>query len=91
MDEGYNLIPTEINAAFGIHQLNKIKDFSDKIKFLSKSFYNGVAKFKNVRLQEIIDGCDPCFMALPIKIKSDNLKDKRIFNIKKRKVLNLNH
>ena len=25
LDEGYNLRPTELNASFGIHQLNKIQ------------------------------------------------------------------
>ena len=76
LDEGYNLRPTELNAAFGIHQLSKIKEFNDKRKSLSDVFYNEIAKLKNINGPEIVKGCEPCFMALPITIKSENYTGK---------------
>lgn len=70
IDEGYNLRPTEVNASFGIYQINKIEQFNNHRKFLSKKFYEKVSKFNNLIAPKIEEFCDPCFMALPLTIHS---------------------
>tara|TARA_Y100000589_G_scaffold304762_1_gene318194 strand:+ start:4581 stop:5879 length:1299 start_codon:yes stop_codon:yes gene_type:complete len=72
LDEGYNLRPTEINASFGIHQLKKLNQFNIKRKELSNLFYKELSKLKNFSGPKIVNGCDPCFMALPFSIKAEN-------------------
>ncbi len=72
LDEGYNLRPTELNASFGIHQLNKIDDFNKKRISLAEKFYQAISRLKNIKGPQIIDGCKPCFMSLPLKVISDN-------------------
>ena len=72
LDEGYNLRPTEINASFGIHQIEKLDYFNKIRKDHSRIFYEELSKLKNIFGPEIVDNCSPCFMALPMTIKSNN-------------------
>ena len=72
LDEGYNLRPTEINASFGIHQIEKLTDFNKIREELSELFYEELSKLKNINGPVIVDNCSPCFMALPITINSNN-------------------
>lgn len=70
IDEGYNLRPTEINASFGIHQLEKIENFNHIRKNLSEYFYQQLTTLKYISGPEIVEHCDPSFMALPMTINS---------------------
>ncbi len=72
LDEGYNLRPTEINASFGIHQLMKLKRFNEERKTLSNYFYDGIKNLRCIKGPNIVEGCQPCFMALPLKIENSN-------------------
>tara|TARA_B100000886_G_scaffold307078_1_gene239875 strand:+ start:25382 stop:26674 length:1293 start_codon:yes stop_codon:yes gene_type:complete len=72
LDQGYNFRPTEINASFGIHQLEKLHDFNVKRKYLSSYFYDSILNLKHLKGPEIVSGCEPCFMALPLKIYDSN-------------------
>ena len=72
LDEGYNLRPTEINASFGIHQIEKLEYFNKIRKDHSRFFYEELSNLKNIFGPEIVDNCSPCFMALPMTIKSNN-------------------
>ena len=72
LDEGYNLRPTEINASFGIQQLEKIENFNSIRKNLSKVFYQELLQFEAISGPKVVRNCDPCFMALPITINSNN-------------------
>lgn len=72
LDEGYNLRPTEINASFGIHQIEKLSHFNKIRKDLSELFYEGISNLKNINGPKIVDNCKPCFMALPVKINSNH-------------------
>ena len=74
LDEGYNLRPTEINASFGIHQIKKIDNFNSTRKLLSNKFYTSISSLKNIKGPEIVDFCDPCFMALPLTINNKKFK-----------------
>ena len=71
LDEGYNLRPTEINASFGIQQLKKLKQFNLKRKKLSEAFYKEISKLKNLSAPKLVEGCEPCFMALPFSVNSE--------------------
>tara|TARA_Y100001933_G_scaffold95022_1_gene95986 strand:+ start:254 stop:1555 length:1302 start_codon:yes stop_codon:yes gene_type:complete len=68
IDEGYNLRPTEINASFGIYQIQKIQKFNKKRKILSEKFYKNISNLNNIKGPKIDENCDPCFMSLPLKI-----------------------
>ena len=74
LDEGYNLRPTEINASFGIHQIEKINNFNKIRRSLSKKFYENIEKLKFITGPEIVNNCDPCFMALPVSISAERFK-----------------
>ena len=74
IDEGFNLRPTEINASFGIHQLDKLSKFNEIRKNLSNYFYNEISSLKCLEGPKIVEGCEPCFMALPLRIKNSNKK-----------------
>jgi len=55
-DMGYNLRPTEINASFGIHQLNKIDHFIRIRKRNFELYMNELKKFENsIQFQELED------------------------------------
>ncbi len=77
LDEGYNLRPTEINASFGIHQIKKIENFNKIRKTLSNKFYNSISNLKNIKGPEIVDFCDPCFMALPLTITNKKFNNSK--------------
>ncbi|MHA7733134.1 DegT/DnrJ/EryC1/StrS family aminotransferase [Nitrosopumilus sp. S6] len=71
---GYNLRPTEIQGAFGIHQLGKLNNFIDIRRGNAEYLNNRLAKFSDI-LQLPYD--DPhskhCYFGYPILIK-DNSK-----------------
>ena len=71
IDEGFNLRPTELNASFGIHQIKKINLFNEKRNFLSTKFYENISKLNFISGPNIVEGCEPCFMSLPVTINSD--------------------
>ena len=68
VDEGYNLRPTEINASFGIYQIQKIEQFNLHRKFLAEKFYKNLSNLNNLKGPIVDKDCEPCFMSLPIKI-----------------------
>ena len=70
IDEGYNLRPTEVNASFGIYQIKKVQEFNNHRKILSNKFYKNISNLNNLSGPTIEEFCDPCFMALPLKINS---------------------
>jgi len=79
VDEGYNLRPTEINASFGIYQLQKIKEFNNHRKFLADKFYKNISDLNHLIGPKIEKNCEPCFMSLPIRIsKSKHTNAKAI-------------
>ena len=70
IDEGYNLRPTEINASFGIYQIKKLEKFNQKRNLLSDKFYKNISNLNNLNGPNIEPFCEPCFMALPIKLNT---------------------
>ena len=76
---GYNLKPTEMQAAMGIEQLKRIKDFDQKRKENFKIYNEVFAEFKdNFEFVEIDDLADPVFFGFPLMINNERI-DRRDF------------
>ena len=81
INEGFNFRPTEINAAFGIEQLNKIDNFNKTRKNISNIFYENINKSKNFKGPKIVKGCEPNFMGLMVSIKTKVKKSSYVLNL----------
>ena len=68
---GYNLRPTEINASFGLHQLNKLEKFQAHRQELSCEFYRRIRCAKHIQSPLVHPKLNPCYMSLPMSVKSD--------------------
>lgn len=70
---GFNLRPTEVQAAFGLHQLNKLPYFNQQRKTFSTMFRGYItdvcSEYLSVPVVEKY--CDPSWLALPVMVKSD--------------------
>jgi len=76
VDDGFNLRPNEITASFGIEQLKRLNNFNAKRKHLSNLFYDQLRSLRFIHGPAVVDKCDPCFMALPMRInEGENLKE----------------
>lgn len=75
IDEGYNLRPTEINASFGIYQIQKINEFNIHRKCLADKFYKNISNLNNLIGPKIEKYCEPCFMSLPIRMANTKYKN----------------
>ncbi len=66
---GYNLKITDMQAAVGIAQLDKFKDFSQKRKENFKNLYKGLKPFEDmIILPKATPNSDPCWFAFPISV-----------------------
>ncbi|WP_053957048.1 DegT/DnrJ/EryC1/StrS family aminotransferase [Inediibacterium massiliense] len=66
---GYNFRMTNIAAALGIEQLNKLNDFNDKRKENAK-FYNENIKNNQITLPFVPSKCDPVYHQYTVKVKN---------------------
>jgi CDP-4-dehydro-6-deoxyglucose reductase, E1 len=70
---GYNLKPTDMQAAIGVEQLKKLPEFISKRK---ENFRLWTAKLKDLSayfiLPEATDGADPAWFAFPITVKPES-------------------
>ena len=70
---GYNFLPTEISAAFGVEQLKKLKTFS---KIRKKNFETLMKYFKDYLgffiIPEILKGVKTNLLAFPLTIKKES-------------------
>ena len=80
---GYNFIPSEISAAFGLEQLKKLKKNIDTRVRNFKFLHNFFSRFKNiVNLPESNQNTKTGWLAFPLTIKNNlkfNRKDFQIF------------
>jgi len=67
VDDGFNLRPTELQAAFGLHQLKKLGDFNRKREILSTKFFAYISRKKWVHCP--ISFGQPSWLGLPIIVK----------------------
>lgn len=72
---GYNLKPTEMQAAMGLVQLKKIEDFNKARKQNYKNFKEVFSNFEDhFELPAINPGADPVFFGLPLMIKNKKIE-----------------
>ena len=71
-ETGFNLRPTEIQGAFGIHQMKKLDGFVKIRKNIAKEWNENLNKFKDyLILPEERDGTTHSYFAYPITIKEN--------------------
>ena len=71
-ETGFNLRPTEIQGAFGIHQMKKLDGFVKIRKNIAKEWNKNLNKFKDyLILPEERDGTTHSYFAYPITIKKN--------------------
>jgi CDP-6-deoxy-D-xylo-4-hexulose-3-dehydrase len=70
---GYNLKMTEMQAAIGDAQMDKLENFTNKRKENFKSLYNGLKKFNQyLILPEATKNSEPSWFCFILTIKSNN-------------------
>ena len=73
-ETGFNLRPTEIQGAFGIHQMKKLDGFVKIRRNIAKEWNKSLNKFKDyLILPEEIDGTTHSYFAYPITVKENAL------------------
>jgi len=79
--KGYNLKPTEIQAAFGLVQLNRLEQFNEKRKenfaSLKEVFSNFEDSFDMIKIHE---KSEPVFFGFPLIIKDSQISRKKLVN-----------
>ncbi len=71
-ETGFNLRPTEIQGAFGIHQIKKLDEFVKIRRNIAKEWNKSLNEFKDyLILPEEIDGTTHSYFAYPITIKKN--------------------
>jgi CDP-6-deoxy-D-xylo-4-hexulose-3-dehydrase len=68
---GFNLRPTDLQAGFGLCQLEKLPDFNQRRKLLAKRFFTGLNNNPYLSFPEVDLEADPCWFALPVMLKAD--------------------
>ena len=68
---GYNFLPTEISAAFGLIQLQKLKKFSEIRKRNFEKLYSFFSSIKFFKLPRKLPQVETSWLAFPLTISSD--------------------
>lgn len=67
---GYNLKMTEMSAALGVAQIQKLPGFIEKRKTLFKKYYNGLKDLEDIFwLPEATPGSDPAWFGFPLTFR----------------------
>ncbi len=78
---GYNLRPTELQAAFGLHQLPKLGAFNRKRRRIAKRFMDELAPLRT-RLMPIrpTSGAEHTYFGFPVLLAGDAMGQRRDFS-----------
>lgn len=77
---GYNLKPTEIQAAMGVEQLKKLPQFIESRKRNFRFLYDSLREFEDVFIfPKSLPKADPCWFAFPLTIKDRSKLDRNDF------------
>jgi len=69
---GYNLKPTEIQAAMGLAQLSKLSDFIEARRRNFRLLYNELLEYEDLFiLPRSLPKSEPCWFAFPLTIRKD--------------------
>lgn len=76
---GYNLKPTEMQAAMGVEQLKKIEDLNQKRKDNFEIYMDRFSEFKEFfDLPDIYEKADPIFFGFPLLINNKSIDRKNL-------------
>jgi len=70
-DIGYNLKPTDIQAAIGFAQLKKLPMFMEKRRHNFKILYNHLSKYDEFILPSWYEKSDPSWFSFPLTVNTD--------------------
>jgi len=77
---GYNLKPTEIQAAMGVEQLKKFPQFVEARKKNFKFLYDSLYELEDIFIfPKSLPKSDPCWFAFPLTIKDRSRLDRNRF------------
>jgi len=66
---GFNLRPTEIQAGFGLHQLNRMAGFEKQRESIANRFYTFVDQGEFLTRPKVHPKARPCWFALPVVVR----------------------
>lgn len=73
---GFNLRPTELQAGFGIHQMDKLDTFNEKRKKISNEFFSYVKDSNWLSEIKVHELADPSWLGLPLMLNENFTKHK---------------
>jgi CDP-6-deoxy-D-xylo-4-hexulose-3-dehydrase len=68
---GLNARPTELQAAFGLHQLAKVADFAGRRAAMAGSFRALLDQSRCLAVPHVDAKAEPSWLALPVVVKAD--------------------
>jgi CDP-6-deoxy-D-xylo-4-hexulose-3-dehydrase len=68
---GLNVRPTELQAAFGLHQLAKVPEFADRRAAMANSFRALIEKSRFLSVPRVDPKAEPSWLALPVMVNAD--------------------
>jgi CDP-6-deoxy-D-xylo-4-hexulose-3-dehydrase len=68
---GLNVRPTEVQAGFGLHQLNKIETFAHRREQIANTFNSFISKTPWLQTPRVEPKAKPSWLALPIMVAED--------------------
>ncbi len=68
---GYNLKTTDVQAALGLSQLQRLHDFTDKRKHNWRRLYEGLDGTSGLLLPKATPGADPSWFGFPLTVAED--------------------
>ncbi|MCH8313896.1 MAG: DegT/DnrJ/EryC1/StrS family aminotransferase [Nitrospinae bacterium] len=74
IDEGYNLRPTELNAAIGIHQLASLDKRNTKRKIVNRKMMD-IAREFSVDTIKVYEETDVALFAFPVMLENETERD----------------
>jgi CDP-6-deoxy-D-xylo-4-hexulose-3-dehydrase len=68
---GFNVRPTDVQAGFGLAQLEKLPEFNRQRKRLADQFFGAFANHPFLAFPEVDPKANPSWLALPMMLKDD--------------------
>ncbi|ARJ65938.1 hypothetical protein WV31_09860 [Magnetospirillum sp. ME-1] len=78
VNTGFNLRPSEINGAFGLHQLRKLEGFNAERRRATLALIEGLAPLiaaGDISVMEVTPGADPAFFGFPLLCRDPAARD----------------
>ncbi len=69
---GFNLRPTEVQAAFGLKQLEKLEEFNIKRSEISSDIFSFLKSFDHMETIEVHKKAEPSWLGIPLIVKDNS-------------------